>query len=60
MVIICQVILVIQQAGEVMRERCVEDMQSHYLNKYVVTGAGHSFAKSIRALPGVTLDDLQK
>ena len=49
----------IAKAGDVMRERCAEDMQSHYLNAYAVTGAGHSFAKSIRALPGVTLDDLK-
>lgn len=45
----------IDKAGEVMRERCAEKMESQHT--WITSVAASS---TIRALPGVTLEDLQK
>lgn len=52
----------IAKAGEVMRERCADKCTDPYYTPdgFGITGADRRCAEAIRAIPGVTLEDLQK
>ena len=51
---------VVQQAGEVMRERCLSEIDPKYYTHGLLKEVVEGCCGDLRALPGVTLEDLQK